>query len=226
MQAGGILVGALDGAIEPVMAWGWKPAARVDHAPRAGGRALRRHPRVRAAHGGRRHRARRDAAAVVSARGHAVHRAFPPSSSATRATAAASTRAWCATTCWTWHGTGVRNTRSTRRRCAESVARAKALGLANPGAPVLLIDHCDNCGSGGAQDVMAVVAEILEAGTGRRRDRADPRSRGGGDDDRCRRRPDGAPATGRPHRHAVDRPRWQAAGRSKAACRRSPTASS
>ena len=44
---------------------------------------------------------------------------------------------------------------------AESVARAKALGLANPGAPVLLIDHCDNCGSGGAQDVMDVVAEIL-----------------------------------------------------------------
>jgi microcystin degradation protein MlrC len=27
---------------------------------------------------------------------------------------------------------------------------------------VLLIDHCDNCGSGGAQDVMTVVAEILE----------------------------------------------------------------
>ena len=45
---------------------------------------------------------------------------------------------------------------------AESVARAKALGLANPGAPVLLIDHCDNCGSGGAQDVMAVVAEMLQ----------------------------------------------------------------
>ena len=43
----------------------------------------------------------------------------------------------------------------------ESVARAKALGLGNPGAPVLLIDHCDNCGSGGAQDVMTVVAEIL-----------------------------------------------------------------
>ena len=44
---------------------------------------------------------------------------------------------------------------------AESVANAKAAGLGNPGAPVLLIDHCDNCGSGGAQDVMKVVAEIL-----------------------------------------------------------------
>jgi microcystin degradation protein MlrC len=29
---------------------------------------------------------------------------------------------------------------------------------------VLLIDHCDNCGSGGAQDVMKVVAEILQQG--------------------------------------------------------------
>ena len=67
----------------------------------------------------------------------------------------------------------------------ESVAAAKALGLANPGAPVLLIDHCDNCGSGGAQDVMAVVAEILEQELD---DVAiapirDARSRG--DDDRC-----------------------------------------
>jgi microcystin degradation protein MlrC len=44
----------------------------------------------------------------------------------------------------------------------ESVATAKAFGLSNPGAPVLLIDHCDNCGSGGAQDVMTVVAEIVK----------------------------------------------------------------
>jgi microcystin degradation protein MlrC len=46
----------------------------------------------------------------------------------------------------------------------ESVARAKSLGAGNPGAPVLLIDHCDNCGSGGAQDVMKVVDEILRQG--------------------------------------------------------------
>jgi microcystin degradation protein MlrC len=44
---------------------------------------------------------------------------------------------------------------------AESVAHAKQLGAAAPNGPVLLIDHCDNCGSGGAQDVMKVVAEIL-----------------------------------------------------------------
>lgn len=44
---------------------------------------------------------------------------------------------------------------------AESVRRAKQLGADHPQGPVLLIDHCDNCGSGGTQDVMKVVDEIL-----------------------------------------------------------------
>jgi microcystin degradation protein MlrC len=43
----------------------------------------------------------------------------------------------------------------------RSVARARELGAGAQGGPVLLIDHCDNCGSGGAQDVMQVVEEIL-----------------------------------------------------------------
>ena len=51
---------------------------------------------------------------------------------------------------------------------AESVLRAHTLGnaQAHPGdqGPVLLIDHCDNCGSGGTQDVMMVVEEILKQG--------------------------------------------------------------
>jgi microcystin degradation protein MlrC len=50
------------------------------------------------------------------------------------------------------------------RPLAESVARAKQFGRDNPAGPVLLIDHCDNCGSGGTQDVMAVVAETLRQG--------------------------------------------------------------
>jgi microcystin degradation protein MlrC len=44
---------------------------------------------------------------------------------------------------------------------ALSVARARSLGAGRQEGPVLLIDHCDNCGSGGAQDVMQVVEEIL-----------------------------------------------------------------
>jgi microcystin degradation protein MlrC len=47
---------------------------------------------------------------------------------------------------------------------AESVAHAKRLGQSSQSGPILLIDHCDNCGSGGAQDVMTVVAEILRQG--------------------------------------------------------------
>jgi microcystin degradation protein MlrC len=47
---------------------------------------------------------------------------------------------------------------------AGSVARARELGAQNPSGPVLLVDHCDNCGSGGAQDVMTVVAEVLRQG--------------------------------------------------------------
>ena len=65
MLAGDILVGALDGDIEPVMAWGWKPllASIMRHAPEDGPSgdilALARR------HGGERRRARRDVAAVV-----------------------------------------------------------------------------------------------------------------------------------------------------------------
>jgi microcystin degradation protein MlrC len=49
-------------------------------------------------------------------------------------------------------------------RLTEDVARAHALGRDGPEGPVLLIDHCDNCGSGGTQDVMAVVEEVLKQG--------------------------------------------------------------
>ena len=43
---------------------------------------------------------------------------------------------------------------------AQSIAEAKALEQ----GPVLLIDHADNCASGGTQDSMAVAAEILRQG--------------------------------------------------------------
>src|SRR5262249_33952193 len=42
-------------------------------------------------------------------------------------------------------------------KLADSIARAKAFA----DGPVLLIDHCDNTGSGGTQDVMTVVREIV-----------------------------------------------------------------
>jgi microcystin degradation protein MlrC len=161
MQAGGILVGALDGDVEPVMAWGSRPllASIMRHAPEDGPSgdilAFARHmeadgtvlaatllpsfPHADTRYtglsaivvGDARHGGREHARMVCD---HMLHMAWERRSE------------------YAFHAPPLR----------ESVAAAKALGLANPGAPVLLIDHCDNCGSGGAQDVMAVVAEILE----------------------------------------------------------------
>ncbi|MEO8486027.1 MAG: M81 family metallopeptidase [Betaproteobacteria bacterium] len=158
--AGSILVRALDGEIEPVIAWGWKPlvASVMRHAPEDGpsgdilayARAEEKSGRVLAAtllpsfpHADTPHtgvsaivvgdarRGGREAARVACDRMLAI--------------------AWERRAEYVFHAPPL----------AESVARAKALGLGNRGAPVLLIDHCDNCGSGGAQDVMTVVAEIL-----------------------------------------------------------------
>ena len=43
---------------------------------------------------------------------------------------------------------------------AEAVARAKQL----EDGPIVLLDHADNCASGGTQDVMTVVAEVMRQG--------------------------------------------------------------
>lgn len=49
-------------------------------------------------------------------------------------------------------------------KLAQSVARAKAMG-SEPGAgPVFLLDHYDNCASGGTMDTTVVLAEILRQG--------------------------------------------------------------
>jgi microcystin degradation protein MlrC len=47
---------------------------------------------------------------------------------------------------------------------AEALKRAVA-EAAKPGkGPVVMLDHCDNCGSGGTQDDMTVIAAVLRAG--------------------------------------------------------------
>ncbi len=158
--AGGILIGALDGAVEPVMAWGWRPllASIMRHAPEDGPSgdivAFARHmeadgtvlaatwlpsfPHADTAFTGV------SAVVVGDAKRDGAHHARAVCDHMLR-------MAWDRREEFVFHA----------QPLAGSVARAKALGLANPGAPVLLIDHCDNCGSGGAQDVMTVVAEIL-----------------------------------------------------------------
>lgn len=44
----------------------------------------------------------------------------------------------------------------------KSIAAAKAMGDGD--GPIMLIDHGDNCGSGGNQDVMAVLGEVIAQG--------------------------------------------------------------
>ncbi len=46
---------------------------------------------------------------------------------------------------------------------AQDLGRG-VLSAAAPLGPIVLLDHCDNCGSGGAQDDMTVIAAVLEAG--------------------------------------------------------------
>jgi microcystin degradation protein MlrC len=47
----------------------------------------------------------------------------------------------------------------------QSVARAKAMPLSQPGeGPVVLLDHYDNCASGGTMDTTVVLSEILRQG--------------------------------------------------------------
>jgi len=49
---------------------------------------------------------------------------------------------------------------------AESMARARALAEATPPGrgPIVLLDHSDNCASGGTMDTMTVLGAILDAG--------------------------------------------------------------
>ncbi|MGI9611843.1 MAG: M81 family metallopeptidase [Acidimicrobiales bacterium] len=47
---------------------------------------------------------------------------------------------------------------------SETIADAKAMSEATSGLPVILLDHADNAASGGTQDTVAVLAEVIEQG--------------------------------------------------------------
>ena len=159
--AGEILVRALDGQIEPVMAWGWRPmlASIMRHAPEDGpsGDIIAYARRMEA-----------DGTVLAATLLPSFPHADTPFTAVSAIVVGDARRggreaarvvcdhmldeAWARREEYVFRAPPL----------AESVTTAKALGLGNPGGPVLLIDHCDNCGSGGAQDVMAVVAEILK----------------------------------------------------------------
>jgi microcystin degradation protein MlrC len=161
--AGEILARALRGEIDPVMAWGWLPLVPsiMRHAPEDGpsgdivglAREAEREGRVLAA-------------TLLPAFAHA-DTPFTGCSAVVVADARTQGRAAAQDVCdamlkiaWDRREAYVYRPRP----LAESIAEAARIGNTRPAGPVLLIDHCDNCGSGGAQDVMTVVAAILEHG--------------------------------------------------------------
>ncbi|HKW79497.1 MAG TPA: M81 family metallopeptidase [Casimicrobiaceae bacterium] len=157
---GRILRRALDGEIEPVMAWGWLPliASVMRHAPEDGpsgdildyARRMEQSGKVLAA-------------TLLPSFPHADTPYTGVSAvvvaDAMRDGVAAAREVCDRMLSIAWERRG--EYAFAAPALSESIATARRLGQAGPGRPVLLIDHCDNCGSGGAQDVMAVVAEIL-----------------------------------------------------------------
>jgi microcystin degradation protein MlrC len=158
--AGDIMVRTLAGEIEPVMAWGWLPllASIMRHAPEDGPSGdIVRYARAMEAGG--------DvlAATFLASFPHADTPYTGVSAIVVgdaRRGGAVAAKEVCD------RMLAIASRRRSEyafiaRPLAESVAHAKHLGSTATDGPVLLIDHCDNCGSGGAQDVMMVVAEIL-----------------------------------------------------------------
>ncbi len=158
--AGEILVRALAGEIEPLMAWGTRPllASIMRHAPEDGPSGdIVRYARAMESEG------RVLAATFLASFPHADTPNTGVSAivvaDAKRGGAAAAREVCDRMLTIAWERRA--EYAFVAPPLAESVARAKALGAGANKGPVLLIDHCDNCGSGGAQDVMNVVAEIL-----------------------------------------------------------------
>ena len=162
LLAGDILARSLRGQVRPVMAWGWLPlvSSVMRHAPEDGpsgdilayARAMEKSGRVLAAtllpgfaHADTLYTG---VSAVVVADAGADPEAQAAAQEVSERMLAI---AWERRAEYVFHPEPLE----------QSVARARALGASRHDGPILLIDHCDNCGSGGAQDVMLVVEEIL-----------------------------------------------------------------
>lgn len=167
-QAGAILLRALRGEVEPVIRWGRRPM--LPHTLRMGHDEEPMRSLIAAAEAG-------EAAGTLaisvfggfpladiprpglSVVAVADGRRDPGGAAAQRQVEAILDQAWARRADFVYHAAPLK----------ESVARAKALGdkpgdgAAAPG-PVLLIDHADNCASGGTQDTTAVLAEVMRQG--------------------------------------------------------------
>lgn len=162
MVAGDILARSLRGEVRPVMAWGWLPliSSVMRHAPEDGpsgeildyARAMEKSGRVLAA-------------TLLPGFAHAdtpytgVSAVVVADARADDQGQAAAQQVCDRMLAIAWERRAEYVFRP--EPLAQSVARARALGASRQDGPILLIDHCDNCGSGGSQDVMQVMEEIL-----------------------------------------------------------------
>ncbi|NBC31947.1 MAG: microcystin degradation protein MlrC [Alphaproteobacteria bacterium] len=154
-QAGRIGLAAAKGAVRPTMAWGNRPM--LPHVIRQGSDDQPMADLLQMARD-------QEAAGVLAA---SIFPGFPYSDIADaglsavvvtdKDTALAEARcgallnaAWVRREEFVYHG----------EPAAEAVARAARMDE----GPIMLLDHCDNCGSGGTQDVMTVIREVLDQG--------------------------------------------------------------
>ncbi len=154
-RVGRVLLDTLAGEVRPVMAWGNRPllaqTLRMGHddEPMKGLMAMTRQAEADGAlaatlFGGF------PLADIAEAGVSAVVVADGDRGAAREAVAALLDAAWARRHDFVYRGEPL----------AQAIARAKALSE----GPVVLLDHADNCGSGGTQDVMAVIAEVIAQG--------------------------------------------------------------
>lgn len=155
LRAGRILLRALEGNIRPVMAWGSRPLLAqtlrmgTDDEPMAGLIAMARQAEAQGAlaatvFGGF------PLADITEAGVSAVVVADGDRDAAQVWVDRLLDRAWARREEFVYRGESL----------PQAVARAKVL----PDGPILLLDHADNCASGGTQDVMTVVGEVIAQG--------------------------------------------------------------
>lgn len=158
-QVGQILLDALAGRVRPVMAWGNRPLLAQTLRMGTADEPMRSlMAAARAAETGK----------ILAA---TVFGGFPMAdlpeaglsaiviADGDRA-AAASVRDRLLAQAWDGREAFVYRGEPLERAVGRAVARAREIGQ----GPVLLLDHADNCGSGGTQDVMSVLAEMLRQG--------------------------------------------------------------
>ena len=153
------------GEVAPVMVWGSRPmmTSTLVHTPSR--QPMKDIMDMAMAAEAERRRAQRLGVRRVPARRHPAHlllggdRVRPPHRRRARP---------CSTACSTWPGSGATAFLYKGAPLASQIAHARTLGE----GPIVLVDHGDNTASGGTQDVMSVIEEVMRQGLQRRRGRA------------------------------------------------------